>query len=374
MPIQTLFLLCTLATLTSCHTTPPTADTTAPAHEILQATLQADVLTTIDATRHPSIRTLKNFIIETVSTLDNNNIIVKEICTLETKALNMVANDLNPEDIAMSKLLHERTLLGQHLQHAIEIYSLVIANEKKLLKKFQLLLNERITTLNELYTKTLRLTTNHSLALARLGFQALGVKEDVERTLCEDHIGCSCITDEQIVFFCSTTNAWPKKCQKIISFYVDTKKINCENNQKFHLLKNNIMQMTNLLHQLLKSNAETRQQLDIIRPDDGPDDGSDDGSDEERGGGGDGDEKEKLEKITEGIKKMSIDIIVLCKRFEDASKWTTQGYVEILSTTEMGAYHSQETLAAATTAAERESRKDALDELDGMFHPLDESV
>ena len=368
MHSQLLFLLCTLATLatlTSCHTTPPTDDTTAPAHEILQATLQADVLTTIDATRHPSIRTLKNFIIDTITTLDNNNIIVKEICTSETKALNMVANDLNPEDIDMSKLLHERTILCQHLQNAIQIYYSVVEKEKKLLDKFQIVMNERITKLNELYTKTLRLTTNHSLDLARLGFQALGVKEEVEKNLCEDHIGCSCITDAQIIFFCSS-NAWPKKCAQVISFYVDTKKINCENNKKFHLLKNNIMQMTNLLHQLLKSNAETRQRLDIIRPDHGPD--------EEQGGGGDGDENEKLEKITEGVKKMSIDIVVLCKRFEDASKWTTQGYVEILSTTEMGAYHSQETLAAATTAAERESRKDALDEIDGMFHPLDESV
>lgn len=350
----TVFLL--LATLTSCRTSP--TDDTAPAHEILQATLLADDnnIATIDSSRHPSVQKLKDFIIETVVQLDNNGIIVKEICSSETKALGLVADDLNPDLKETSDLLRERTRLREILFEAIDVYSKYVDKEKNDLTKFRTSLNERIASLNTMHTETLRSTTNHSLDIARFGFRSLGVEEGLESTIC-DHVGCTCATNEQTNQFCSA-NQWPNKCQQIVTFYIEMNHINCENNHQFSLVKSNIVRMIDLLHQLLQSNAESRRRLQTIRPTNDKDD----------------DERLKLVEMTTSIKTISDDIVSLCERFSDASMWTTQGYVEILSTTEMGAYHSQEALEAATTREEKESRQDEMDELEGNFHKLDESV
>ena len=152
----------------------------------------------------------------------------------------------------------------------------------------------------------------------------------------------------------------PSKCLKLFDAYITLQKEKCIQSESFTLLKQNLLHLTDLLHTLLKQNQETLKRLEALTPN------ADDGEDEER---------DRLGTITSDVQQIASVSFDLCKRFDATLKWTTLGLVEILATTEMGVYNSQEELNSAISQDEKESMQDKQDEMNGVdFHPIDEVV
>jgi hypothetical protein len=355
-------------------TTAPAADPNAAfgnAHDIIEATLQAEDADATLSSQHPhDVQTLKNYIIQTITTLDNNGMVVANICQSEAKALHACVNRLNPNTPSVSHLLVQRSQLRASLLDAILSYENTIKENKDTLQSFHNTLNDRIVVLNDLYTNRLRSISNHSQDIAYFGFQVLGVISPLSdlNNLCErttvlsaiaGSVGCRCIHATSISF--CDGSAFPEKCLIVLDFYIQVQMKQCDNEVLFGRIKRNIMHTSLSLHTLLQNNQETLKRLEIMRID------LINSSDESE-------ERTRLASITSNVEDVTNDIATLCERFDSASKWTTKGLVEILATTEMGAYKSQEALMKKSmTEDERQSLTDAQDEVNGIrFHPIDE--
>tara|TARA_B100000795_G_C22735602_1_gene413222 strand:+ start:60 stop:1244 length:1185 start_codon:yes stop_codon:yes gene_type:complete len=364
--MHTMFFVCILTL--SFHLTRSLAKNNDPnlianAQEIIgitKSTLHANTVT-IDTARHPGVSKLKQYIINTITTLDNNGIVVSNICESETKALNNAVDDLNPNLNPTDSLLTTRTQVRSLLLNAIQDYKTVTEQNKVDLESFRSTLNERIAPLNNLYKIILPSAINNSMEIINYGFETFGISKASMNNIhaCES-IGCSCDNVlHQAETFCSS-NSLPSKCLKLFDAYITLQKEKCIQSESFTLLKQNLLHLTDLLHTLLKQNQETLKRLEALTPN------ANDGEDEER---------DRLGTITSDVQQIAIDISTLCKRFDATAKWTTLGLVEILATTEMGVYNSQEELNSAISQDEKESMQDKQDEMNGVdFHPIDEVV